>query len=149
LADILWNRVEYGLAAGAITDTVVEGITDHAAGDARHGIVLLRKAAWRAQRTGASQITLEDVRETAADARNEIIDRYLSSFGTDIRLLFEIIREQESIRGDELKQMYNERASDPVGHSRRNDYLRELETHGRIKSEGAGRGKRYRVAERK
>jgi Cdc6-like AAA superfamily ATPase len=149
LSDILWNRVEHGLVAGVVDGGVVEEIADRAAGDARHGIVLLRKAVRRAQRNGADHVTVDDVQEAAEDARVEIIERYLSSLGTNMRLLFQIIREEGALRGEELKAKYEARASDPVGDTVRNEYLDALESHGRIVSDGTGRGKWYRVAERK
>ncbi|WP_049986485.1 Cdc6/Cdc18 family protein [Halobellus rufus] len=145
LTAILDNRVEYGLAPDSVAADVTPTIADIAAGDARYGIILLRKAVRHAMDEGDSTVTREHARAVESDAKAEVRQRYISEFGTDLRLLYEIVAEHEPIRAEKLKARYEAEAADPVADSTRRTYLKRLRQYDVIEKEGRGRGAAYVV----
>ncbi|WP_336024781.1 Cdc6/Cdc18 family protein [Halobellus salinisoli] len=147
LTAILDNRVEYGLAPDTVAADVTSTIADIAAGDARYGIILLRKAVRYAMDAGDSTVTPEHAHAVEDDAQVEIRQRYISEFGTDLRLLYEIVAEHAPIGVEKLKARYEAQAADPVADSTRRTYLKRLRQYDVIEKQGRGRGAAYSVSE--
>ena len=147
LVDILWSRINAGLASGVVEEEAVETIADIAAGDARHAITLLRRAVRDAIKSGDEKLTVENVQPVREEAREEIHDRHVDTLGTHQRHLYEIIKEAGEIGASELHARYEERVGDPRVKSTRRKYLQSLEHYELIESSGAGRGRTYRFSE--
>jgi orc1/cdc6 family replication initiation protein len=143
LCDILEKRVEHGLATSAVAPDVIEAIADIAAGDARHGIILLRKAVRHAIEQDDSQVQLSHIRAVEDDVQEAIHERYISDFGTEMRLLLEIVREEGPLSAPALKAQYESRSDDPVADSTRRKYLSSLERYELIEQSGTGKGTTY------
>jgi Cdc6-like AAA superfamily ATPase len=147
LVDILWSRIDAGLASGVVEEEAVKYIADVAAGDARHAITLLRRAVRDAVEGGDETLSVGNVRPVQEDAREEIHERHVDTLGTHQRHLYEIIRDAEEIGASDLHARYEGRVSEPRVKSTRRKYLQSLERYELIESSGQGRGKRYQFNE--
>lgn len=144
MADILDYRVEHGLDRERVADGVIDYVADHASGNARDGIALLRRAARRA-RTEGCDITLDLVADVRADARAHVREQRVRTLGTHQRTLYEIIRDREEVTGEDLHAAYEERVQDPRGKRRRRQYLDALERYDLVEQRGHGRAASYRL----
>lgn len=145
LLDILDGRIDVGLDRRYVERVAVEEIADRSAGNARDAIAMLRQAAYHVQAGDADRVSVDVVEEIEGDARQAIHDRTVESLGTHQRLLFEIIRESESIASSDLHEEYEDRSHSPRSRPTRRRYLRSLEGYDLIESSGSGRGTRYKA----
>ncbi|MCU4744309.1 Cdc6/Cdc18 family protein [Natronoglomus mannanivorans] len=146
LCDILRARIKAGLAPGVIDERTVEYIADIAAGDARVGIAILRRATKRIMNEDESWISLDVVDSVQDEAREEIHQHHVDDLGTHKRLLYEIVEAAGEIGVTELHETYEQRAPEPKAKSTRRRYLASLESkYNLIASSGNGKGKSYTV----
>jgi len=146
MKDILNGRIEHGLAASRVDDAAVDRIADLAAGDARRGITLLRRAATHVE-------DHDDVRELTADVVDAIRDdaaaeertQRVRDLGTHLRLLYEIVQEAGRIDAGTLHARYEDQIADPRAESTRRKYLASLERYDLIEHVGTTRNREYRV----
>lgn len=143
LCDILKKRGEHGLATSAVAPGVTKAIADVAAGDARHGIILLRKAVRNAIEQDDDRVQLSHVHAVENDVQEAIHERYISDLGTEMRLLLEIVRSEGPISAPVLKAHYESQSDDPVADSTRRKYLTSLERYKLIEQSGTGKGTTY------
>jgi len=144
LSDILQGRIDHALRPGTVEDGTVDYIADVAAGDARHGITLLRRGVREAV-TDDEYLTVNHVEAVREDAREEIHDRHVDTLGTHQRHLYEIVREVGKISAAQLHERYERRVSDPKPRSTRRNYLQSLKRYDLIRVLGQGRGTRYEL----
>ena len=144
LVDILDSRVTHGLMKSRVDDEAVRRAADIAAGDARRGIALLRRAAQRVEKNDQRQLTAETIESVVGAAENDIQQRRIRSLGTHQRLLYNIIADAGEIAGTELADEYERRAVDPKSDPTRRRYLKSLRQYGLIEASGEGRARRYR-----
>ena len=145
LVDILDARVVHGLVSSRVADGAVERIADLAAGDAREGIAMLRRAAQYVEERDMRELTPEVVSAVAQDAEQDIRDRWIQSLGTHHRLLYRIIEAAEEIDSGTLHARYEHHVQSPKSRSSRRRYLRSLQRYDLIESVGSGPATRYRV----
>ncbi|WP_136688673.1 Cdc6/Cdc18 family protein [Halorhabdus amylolytica] len=143
LVDILESRVEHGLISSRVDDSAIERIADLAAGDARHGIALLRRAARHVEEQDMRSLTPAVVDAIVDEAEMDMRERRVRSLGTHQRILFEIIESAGEIKSGELHEEYEREAQHPKAKSTRRKYLASLQRYGLIESEGFGRGTVY------
>ncbi|QLH83411.1 Cdc6/Cdc18 family protein [Halosimplex pelagicum] len=144
LIDILDSRVSHGLIKSRVDDEAVRRAADIAAGDARRGIALLRRAAKRLEETDERQLTVETIENVVGAAERDIQQRRVRSLGTHQRLLYNIIADAGEISGTELADEYERRSVDPKSDPTRRRYLKSLRQYGLIEASGEGRARRYR-----
>ncbi|WP_435069183.1 Cdc6/Cdc18 family protein [Haloplanus sp. C73] len=147
LCDILDGRINAGLRAGVVEKGVVDRIADLAAGDARHGITLLRRSVSEALQEDAGQLSFDHVESARHEARQRIHDHHVETLGTHQRHLYEIIKDVGEISASDLHGRYEQRVSDPKPRSTRRNYLQSLQRYELIYVNGQGRGTRYVFAE--
>jgi len=141
MLDIVGSRADYGIRS--ITDDAIATIADLAAGDARHGIALLGRAARHAESNGLDEIDSALVKDIEGAARDDIRQRHVRTLGTDMRLLFEIVQDAVSISAKTLHRRYEQQATDPKTKRQRRRYLSRLEDYGLIAANGEKRGTEY------
>ena len=144
LVDILDSRVTHGLMKSRVDDEAVHRAADIAAGDARRGIALLRRAAQRVEENDQRQLTAETIESVVGAAESDIQRRRIHSLGTHQRLLYNIIADAGEIGGTEVAEEYERRAVDPKSDPTRRRYLKSLRQYGLIEASGEGRARRYR-----
>jgi len=145
--DILDARVVHGLISARVADNAVAHIADLAAGDARSGIALLRRAARHVERTDTRELTTKVVDAVVRDAEADIREHRIRSLGTHKRLLYEIIREAGEIDSGTLHTRYETRSPSPKARSTRRKYLKSLRRYDLIASEEDGRSTTYHHVE--
>lgn len=141
MVDIVGSRADYGIRS--ITDDAVATIADLAAGDARHGIALLGRAARHAESNGLDEIDSALVQEIEGVARDDVRQRHVRTLGTDMRLLYEIVQEAGTISATSLHRQYEQQATDPKTKRQRRRNLSRLEDYGLIDANGNKRGTEY------
>lgn len=146
MLDILRGRVKAGLKPGVVRENALDRIADLAAGDARYGITLLRRAARQVVNSDEQRyITPAVIGDIADEARDVIRDKRVDDLSSDKRLLYEIVREAGTINASELRSEYKERQGNPVASRTRRKYLRALEHYELIETYGSARGKRFQL----
>lgn len=148
MKDILNARVEYGLASSRVDDAAVDRIADLAAGDARKGITLLRRAATHVEdHDDVRELIAEVVDTIRDDAAAEERTRRVRNLGTHLRVLYEIVQEAGRIKPGTLHARYEERVSDPRHKSTRRTYLQSLRRYDLIEKTGATKDREYQAVE--
>jgi Cdc6-like AAA superfamily ATPase len=115
-----------------------------AAGDARRGIALLRRAAQHVENHDERELTAETIKAMVGAAEDDIQERRIRPPGTHQRLLYQIIAEAGKISASDLADESERRAVDPKSTSSRRRYLSSLRQYELIESSGEGRARRYR-----
>lgn len=140
---ILEAKAQRALAEGAWTAEVLHEIGDHAYGDARRAIALLRHMVQRAEEAGATAIGPEHlVRENFDHFTHEIEDQ-LAALGSHHQLLYDLAQAKGPLPGPVLEEAYESacerRSQQPVSSRTLNKYLAQLCTQGILTRErGAG-----------
>ncbi|WP_159903765.1 Cdc6/Cdc18 family protein [Salinirussus salinus] len=147
MVDILEYRVDHGLDRDRITDEAIDYIADLAAGNARDGIAVLRRAARRAAADGLA-IDRDLVKTVRGDARADVRQQRVRSLGTHQRTLYNIIQAHDEIPAGTLHDEYERRIQEPRSRRRRREYLNALEQYSLIVSDGDGRWTTYMTTER-
>lgn len=143
LVAILRDRVRWGLANGVIDVGRLGFIADHAAGDARAAIGILRKAAQTAKRDGYDEIPREVIRRVVPEAQSKIEQRSLDKLTDHQRVLYETIRDRGEITPGALYEIYRERVDDPKTQRTVRNYLAKLEHYNLIITKGNTKGRTY------
>jgi len=140
---ILKHRVEgcRALYPKTYSKAILEKIAELAAGDARVAIQTLRSAAYNAERTNKSKITLKDVEE-GYEAVKEIKKKYeLEKLTSHHRLIIKILNRHKEISSTNFYNLYKLEANkqEMIAKSRRsfNNYLADLIKLNYIKIERA------------
>lgn len=147
LVSILDTRVQWGLVEDAISRKHLELIADHAAGDARIAISLLKSAARLAERERLDEITADVINRAIPDAEQDVNQSAIEKFNEHQQTLYEIIEEYEEIEPQPLYTEYEDRATDPVTKRTLRKYLQKLDHYNLIDASGEGRGRTYRIIE--
>lgn len=135
LADILEPRVRGGLLT-TVDRRYLEGIADHAVGQARKGIQTLRAAAKLAGQRNC-RVEAVPVDEAHQVALRRIRQANLNSLPFHHNVLYELIRDAGSLEPGELHRRYEEvaeevyrgRGSVPIGNRQRLHTLEKLESY--------------------
>jgi len=143
LVDILESRVSHGLIRSRVEDRAIETIADIAAGDARHGITLLRRSARQASRE-ERDLTVDIVDSNVKAAQEDLEDHRIRYYGTHKRALYEIIKAAGEIDSKTLHRRYEQRVKSPKAKSTRRKYLGYLKRYDEIDSVGNGPATTYR-----
>lgn len=143
LVDILESRAHHGLIPSNVDDNAIRKIADIAAGDARHGIALLRRAARHVEENDMRSLTPTVVDAIMDEAEADMRERRVRSLGTHQRILYEIIANSGEIKSNELHERYEREAQDPKAKSTRRRYLASLQRYELIEKIGNGRATVY------
>lgn len=146
LVSILETRVKWALAPDVIDRSELEFMAEHAAGDARIAISILRSAANHAQRTGAERITEDLIEEAVPGAREELRQQTLEKLNGHQLKLYNIIEEAGEIQPGELYEIYVGQVEDPMTQRTVRNYLNKMEHYRLITSTGRSRAKVYKLA---
>jgi len=91
LVAILRDRAQWGLEPGTIEEEGFETIANHAAGDARVGISILRNATQHAVQNGYNKITDAVIRKSVPEAKDEVRQQATEKLTEHQQTLYEII----------------------------------------------------------
>lgn len=144
LVAILRDRVRWGFENGVIDAGRLELIAEHAAGDARIAIGILRKAAQTAIQEGYNEISKEVIRRVVPVAKAEINQQSLDKLTDHQRVLYKTIRDHAEITPSTLYETYRERVADPKTQRMVRNYLAKLEHYNLIVASGNTKGRTYR-----
>jgi orc1/cdc6 family replication initiation protein len=144
LVSILEDRVQWGLRPGALEHSEMELIADHAAGDARSAIAILRNAARIASQRGHEHIPPAMIREAVPEANSEIRQKTADKLTEHQQALYEIITSHREIGGGKLYEAYCEQVKNPRTQRTMRNHLAKLEQYNLIIAEGNTKGRTYR-----
>lgn len=143
LVAILQDRVQWGLGADVIDEPRLETIADHAGGDARVAISILRKASRTARDANLNEIPDTVIREVVSEAKSEIRQKTVDRLTEHQQTLCEIITEHGEIEPRELHGEYRDRVDEPKTRRMVRNYLSKLEQYNLIASEGNTKARTY------
>ncbi|MFC5133870.1 MULTISPECIES: Cdc6/Cdc18 family protein [Haloferacaceae] len=145
LQAILRDRGRWGLEPDAIESAELAQIAEHAVGDARVAIGILRKAARTASNNGDNQIRSGMISDVVSEAKLEIERNTISRLKPDQRVLYNIISECEEIKPPALYEQYKDRVEDPKTERTVRNYLAKLEHYNLIVADGNTKARTYRA----
>ncbi len=145
LVAILADRVRWGFEPGAIDRPRLETIANHAAGDARVAIGVLRKAARAAETEGLGEIPPRIIDESVPAAKSELEAQTIDRLTSHQAALYEIISEAGEIGPGELYERYCGAVSEPKTRRMVRNYLSKLEHYNLIVARGNTRDRTYRL----
>lgn len=145
LFDILHARAKWGLEPDAITDEQLYRIADAAAGDARLAIGILRTAASNADRENHDRVTDELLLDAADDARAQIRQKSLDSLTPHQRIVYDIVRDHDSLSPSEIYERYANEVEDPRTKRTVRTYLSKMTQYNLLKATGTSRDREYAV----
>jgi len=138
LRHILATQLERALRPGSWTAETLRNIVDHAYGDARRALILLRHAVQRAEEASAEQLRPEHLVASNYDHDPHASD-VLAHVSEHHRLLYELVRTRGPLAGTLLEPAYREacasRTHDPVATRTLVKYLGELCRRGILRRE--------------
>jgi len=143
LASILQDRARWGLRPNTLTQETIEMIADHAAGDARAAIGILRNATRIASQRGHETITPEIIDEAVPEANSEIRQKATDKLTKHQQVLHEIITDSGSIGGGDLYDEYSNQIEEPKTRRTMRNHLSKLEQYNLITSDGKTKGRTY------
>jgi orc1/cdc6 family replication initiation protein len=143
LVGILSDRVNWGLADGAVSGDQLDRIADAACGNARDAISILRSAARHAEQAGREQLGAEDIDEAIPEARAELRQKSLDRLTADQLAIYEVLREADELMPKDITEAYKQRVASPKSKRTVRKYLRKLEQYNLVESSGSGPSKVY------
>jgi len=144
LVSILADRARWGLARNSIGQSKLEMIANHAAGDARVAISILRNATQRAVRKEHDEITAEVIRKSVPEAKAEIQQQTTDKLTEHQQVVYDIIASSAEIGGGELYERYCQEVSDPKTRRTVRNYVSKLEQYNLVVAEGNTKARVYR-----
>lgn len=147
LVAILSDRVEWGLADDAVTDGQLDRMADAACGNAHDAIGILRLAARRAERHGATRIRKQDVDAAIPEARAHLRQKSLDRLSTHQLAVYDVLRNADALMPKEIVARYADRVEEPRSKRTVRKYLRKLEQYNLVESEGQGPSRVYRIVD--
>jgi len=145
LVSILEKRAEIGVAPGALADSVLETVAQHAGNDARRAISLLYQSLLLARRSGADRVDEQIVIGARDDAERESIRSRLSSLSRDQRRGLEAALEVGPAQSGAIYHGYDERSSDAVSQRTFRSWLSKFVEYKLVVKEGDEHCPIYRV----
>ncbi|TQQ83037.1 AAA family ATPase [Halonotius terrestris] len=143
LVTILEDRVQWGLEQGAIETQGLERIADHAAGDARIAIGLLRNAARQAVQQQTEQITDDVIDAVVSETKSEIRQKTTDKLTPHQQVLYDLITETDRIGAGNLYSAYCETVEDPKTRRTMRNHLSKLQQYNLITASGNTRNRTY------
>ena len=148
IADILKDRVEYGLVPGTIDNQQITRIAE-VGGDARAALNILRAAAELAEKQDVEKITNEHIEKAIPRTVNQDTEKLLDSLNAHQKVLYEIIKSSREIPSADLHSKFEalckEKSLETVVDRTTRKYLERLEFLGLISVSGDGRWTVYKI----
>jgi len=146
LVAILRDRAQWGLEPGVIGGDGLEKIANHAAGDARVAIGILRNATQFAVQNDHDEITSDVIRNAVPEAIAEVRQQTTDRLTDHQQIIYEIIVKSSGIGGGGLYERYCEQVSEPKTRRTMRNYVTKLEQYELIRSEGSTKDRLYHPA---
>jgi Cdc6-like AAA superfamily ATPase len=122
----------------------LEATANHAAGDARVAIGILRNATQLAVRNNLDEITTDVIRKAVPEARTEIQQQTTDKLTTHQEILYEIITNHKEIGGGELYEKYCQQVAEPKTRRTMRNYVTKLEQYDLVIAKGNTKARLYR-----
>lgn len=149
LADILWDRAEWGMLPETVTHNQVRRVAALAKGDARIALATLRSLAEDAERKDLTKIPEGAIGMAYEWFTKQEQREALERLNDHQKLLLAIIAEKKTVKPDELymlfKQQSQEQQLDVINERTIRKYLERLIRYKAISATGEGRWRVYCV----
>lgn len=143
--DILKDRVQFSFKPNSLKDELIKIASIMAEGDARTGLEILRRAGKKAEDKGLKQVTIEEIKEAAKEARRFKKSFFLSKLNEHQKIICKILEKKRKMPSGLLYKEYCKLVSNPVVDRAYRNYMKRMVELGLIKSEGFGRWKSYEI----
>jgi len=143
LVTILQDRVRWGLEPDVIDRAELELIADHAAGDARAAIGILRNATRIARQNHHTKISEEVIRKAVPETHAELRQKTTDKLTDHQQVLYEIITEAGEISPASLYERYCEAVTDQKTRRTVRNHLAKLEQYNLIVASGKTKARMY------
>jgi len=149
IADILEDRIDYGLVNGVISPEQINRIAECSGGDARIALNTLRIAAEIAEKQDVQKILDAHIDKAIPKTKDLEIEKALEGFNTHQKILYGIIKSSRQINAADLHTKFEatcaEKSLERVVERTVRKYLERLEGQKLISSSGDGRWTVYKI----
>jgi Cdc6-like AAA superfamily ATPase len=144
LVEILADRVEWGVASGAVRRPQLRQIARAADGDARQALAILRRCCRLADRGGHDELgdDLLDA-ETFAAAKTDLRQRQLDRLDEHHQAVFDVIDAYAEVTLDDVYDGYRDAVRDPRTQRRVSDYISKLVSYDLVRRLGPPQNRRF------
>ena len=145
LFDILKDRVEFSFKPCTLRTELIRLASVMAGGDARSGLEILRRAGRKAENRGKDQVTIDEIRDAAKEAKKFGKSPILSRLNEHERIIYWILERRKKVSSGELYSEYCRTISSPVADRSYRNYMRNMLELGLVKVKGSRRWKIYEI----
>jgi len=143
--DIIEDRVQFAFRPGAIKNDLLRIVSSMADGDVRVALQILLRAGKKAEDKGLRQITAEEIKQAAKEARKFKKSYLLKKLNDHQRTIYEILEKKIRLASGELYKEYCSIVSKPVVDRAYRNYMKRMVELGLVNVKGKGRWKNYEI----
>lgn len=143
LADILKDRMEWGLVPGTIRNSQLERIAEIARGDARIALGVLSLAARKAEDQDMEKIPDSLLEGALPLFQKDSRKRALEKLNPSQKMVVEVLREKGKIKSGDLYSLVNKKSEEEMVERTFRKQMEKLVRTGLVSSEGEGRWREY------
>jgi orc1/cdc6 family replication initiation protein len=150
IAEILKDRVEWGIIPGAVKNRQLESIAGLSGGDARIALNVLRTAAEAAENKDLEKIPDELIKSGLPKAKESILTQNMDRMNPYQRIVMEILKSGGTTDSGtllrELQALSEKRGLDPIVDRTFRKYMSKMIKYRMVASKGSGRWRTYSLA---
>ena len=143
--DIIKDRIQFAFRPRTIKDDLLRIVSAMADGDVRIALQILLRAGKKAEDKGLKQITIEEVKKAAREARKFKQSYLLKKLNEHQRIIYEILEKKRKMPSGLLYKKYCKLVSKPVVDRAYRNYMKRMVILGLVKADGFGRWKNYEI----
>ena len=143
IQQILTNCVSGGLFTNSVNNSTLSLISKLSSGDIRVAIQTLAIASRYAEWNKKKQITINEIHRAIKSTNKQNVSNTLKLLNSDQRLLYNIIKENESISTGDLFKEYKLHSTNPIQESCYRKYMRILVDFDLVKTLNSDRWKKF------
>ena len=144
---ILKDRVQFSFKPGTIKTELIRIASVMADGDARVGLEILRRAGRKAENRGKGEVTLDEIKEAAKEARKLQKSPLLSRLNEHERTIYELLQRKGKLYSGELYRDYCRSFPKPVVDRAYRKFLERMVQLGLVAKQGEGRWRVYNIVD--
>ena len=139
------NRANKGLYANTIKDSLLSTISELSKGNIRIAIQTLAIASRYAEWNENKAISLNEINRAIKSTGKQNTADMVKLLNKEQKILFNIIKENNSIFTGKLFEKYKSYSGNPVKESCYRKYMRQIVNLELVKEQGSGRWKEYAI----
>ena len=143
--EIIKDRVQFAFRPRAVNDEMLRIVATLANGDARIALQILLSAGKKAEDKELKQISIEEIKQAAKEARKFRKSYLLNKLNDDQKVIYCILEKKPKMCSGDLYREYCSMVPRPVVDRAYRNYMKRMVELGLVKVEGKRRWKSYEI----